>query len=94
MSNVSLLRAYTTSSSEVFFAVENDEPGPIIHLVALSTYISQGYEVIEIAASDLSDQDAMVGYLYRLGRALLGKDKAKALRENRGWYDATDGSDN
>ena len=55
---------------------------------------NKGFDVIRIAASDLSDQDAMAVHFYRLGRALLGRDKAKAIRENRGWYDATDAGDN
>ena len=46
-----------------------------------------GYEVIEIAASDLFDRDAMRKKFYRLGCFLLGKDQASAVRNNPEWFE-------
>ena len=48
----------------------------------------QGFEVIEIAASDLSDKAAMTTHFFRLAKAILGREKAKVIRENPEWYDA------
>lgn len=48
---------------------------------------ADGYEVIEIAASDLSDREAMRKHFYRLGRFLLGKAQATTLREDSAWFD-------
>ncbi len=47
---------------------------------------SQGYEVLEIAASDLEDRDAMTRHFFRLARWLLGKDKVREIRENQEWF--------
>jgi hypothetical protein len=47
---------------------------------------SLGYEVVEIAASDLADRGAMARHLFRLGRILLGKDEARAIRDNPTWF--------
>ena len=43
------------------------------------------YEVLEIAASDLHDQEAMRRQFYRLGRLLLGKDRAEEVRSSDWW---------
>lgn len=47
-----------------------------------------GYEVVEIAASDLDDRDAMAIHLARIARILVGKDAARVVREDRGWFEA------
>ena len=43
------------------------------------------YEVIEIAASDLSDRKAMRGHFFRLARLLVGLDRARTLRDTEEW---------
>ncbi len=50
------------------------------------TLRSKGYEVFAIAASDLSDQAAMAALFYRLARAVMGKDRARMVRENAEWF--------
>lgn len=45
------------------------------------------YEVFEIAASDLWDQDKMRQHFFRLGRILLGRDRARELRDAPTWYE-------
>jgi SOS-response transcriptional repressor LexA len=44
------------------------------------------YEVFEIPYTDLDDRAKMSQHFYRLGRILLGKDKAKSLRDNPAWF--------
>lgn len=44
------------------------------------------YEVFEIAATDLWDQEKMRQYFFRLGRILLGRDRAKELRDTPEWF--------
>ncbi len=44
------------------------------------------YEVIEIAASELSDRDAMRGHFFRLARLLCGLDRARQIRDEPGWF--------
>jgi len=43
------------------------------------------YEVIEIAATDLTDAAAMQRHFYRLGRLLLGKEEAERFRDDAAW---------
>jgi ATP-dependent helicase YprA (DUF1998 family) len=52
---------------------------------------SDGYEVIAIAASELSDAGAMIGHLSRLARVLLGKEQARAIKEDTRWFAGSDG---
>jgi hypothetical protein len=52
------------------------------------TLRSKGYEVFSVAASDLTDRGAMAAFFYRLGRVLIGKEKARGLREDTGWFGA------
>jgi hypothetical protein len=47
---------------------------------------SLGYEVIEVTYGDLTDREAMRRHLARLGRALLGKERATAIRDNDSWF--------
>jgi hypothetical protein len=52
---------------------------------------NRGYEVIEITHGQLSDRDAMALHFFRIGRLLLGKEKARTLREDPLWFSgATD----
>lgn len=46
----------------------------------------RGYEVIEIQASQLQDKEAMRKHFYRLGRLLLGRQAAEAIRAGDGWF--------
>lgn len=48
---------------------------------------SRGYEVFEIPFGHLSDRGAMVRHFYRLGRILLGKERATQLKEQPTWFD-------
>ncbi|EKU96555.1 helicase family protein with metal-binding cysteine cluster [Leptolyngbya sp. PCC 7375] len=48
---------------------------------------SEGYEVIEIPFGDLIDQAKMAKIFFRIGRALLGKTKAKDIRDRTDWFD-------
>lgn len=48
---------------------------------------NRGYEVVEIAYAQLFDRDAMVQHLYRIGRFLVGKESAKRLKEEAGWFE-------
>jgi ATP-dependent helicase YprA (DUF1998 family)/SOS-response transcriptional repressor LexA len=47
---------------------------------------AQGYEVIEIAASDLHDKDRMAGHFYRLARLLMGRERARDIRVDTSWF--------
>jgi hypothetical protein len=47
---------------------------------------AKGYHVIEIAASDLTDKEAMRRTFYKMGQILLGKQEAKALKEDLSWF--------
>jgi G:T-mismatch repair DNA endonuclease (very short patch repair protein) len=47
---------------------------------------SLGYEVLEVAYGDLSDREAMRRHLARLGRILLGKERAASLWEDDSWF--------
>jgi hypothetical protein len=47
---------------------------------------AKGYHVIEIAASDLTDKEAMRRTFYKMGQILLGKAEAKALKEDISWF--------
>ncbi len=48
------------------------------------------FEVIEIRSDDLSDIEAMREHFFRLGRALLGRDPALLVRDDRSWFTAPD----
>jgi hypothetical protein len=50
---------------------------------------SRHYEVFEIAASDLADRDAMAKHFFRLGRVLLGRDRARELRDEPSWFEGS-----
>jgi ATP-dependent helicase YprA (DUF1998 family) len=44
------------------------------------------FEVIAIAASELTDKAALVAHFRRIGRLLLGKQGAARLEQDTGWY--------
>jgi hypothetical protein len=48
---------------------------------------SLGYEVFEIAATDLDDRGAMRQHFFRLGRILIGRERARELRGDDAWFD-------
>jgi hypothetical protein len=45
------------------------------------------YEVIEIPVGNLDDPQAMAKYFYRIGKILVGKTKAKDIRDNPVWFE-------
>ncbi len=47
---------------------------------------NNGYEVIEIAVSNLNDEGAMVRHFRKLASYLGGNDLRQALREDRSWF--------
>jgi len=49
--------------------------------------VNEGYEVVTITCGDLSDHDKMAKILFRIGRMLLGKQQAKAIRDRADWFD-------
>ncbi|MFQ5751488.1 MAG: helicase-related protein, partial [bacterium] len=53
----------------------------------------QGYEVIEIAASDLYDRDRMARHLSRIAKLLIGRDEARRIRDNLDWFEDQETSD-
>jgi hypothetical protein len=48
---------------------------------------NEGYEVIRITVSDISDQKYMTRIFYRLGLLILDKTQAKNIREDTSWFD-------
>ena len=51
---------------------------------------NKDYLVLEIAASDLDDRDAMARHFYRLAIYLLGKPEARRIRDDKGWFEGGD----
>ena len=47
------------------------------------------YEVIEIPVGNLDDPQAMAKYFYRIGKILVGKTKAKDIRDNPAWFETS-----
>ncbi len=47
---------------------------------------SRDYEVLAIAASHLTDRDEMAGHFGRIARFLIGKERAKSVREDTSWF--------
>ena len=47
---------------------------------------ARGHEVLEIAASELDDREAMTRHLARLARFLLGRDKAREVKADDSWF--------
>ena len=50
---------------------------------------NSGYEVIEIAANDLDDENAMVRHFRRLANYLSMPDLRNQVRNNRSWFRET-----
>ncbi len=46
-----------------------------------------GYEVFEIPVGELGDRQTMVRQFFRIARVLIGKAKAKDIRDNPTWFD-------
>ncbi|GAB4477962.1 MAG: hypothetical protein OHK0037_39960 [Elainellaceae cyanobacterium] len=51
------------------------------------TLENQDYKVITIPVGQLDDRQAMAQHFHVLARYLLGKDRAKAIRDNPDWFD-------
>jgi SOS-response transcriptional repressor LexA len=51
---------------------------------------SRGFAVFEIAASELDDQPAMTRHFYRLAQVLMGKDRAREVRDRTDWFGAVE----
>lgn len=49
---------------------------------------NRAYEVFTIQYGQLTDPESMRKHFYRLGRVLLGKTKAEALRDDPSWFEA------
>jgi ATP-dependent helicase YprA (DUF1998 family) len=49
---------------------------------------ARSYEVFEVPYGHLSDPGAMRQLFFRLGRSLLGKDRATAIRDDASWFEA------
>ena len=47
---------------------------------------ARDFEVVEIVATELNDLDAMRGYFARIARILVGKQRAKEVREDISWF--------
>ena len=47
---------------------------------------AKGYDVFEIAGSDLDDRDAMARHFYRLTCVLTGQDHAREIRDQPTWF--------
>jgi len=50
---------------------------------------NDGYEVIAIPASELTDRTAMAAYFARLARYLIGKDAATKVKDDTSWFMST-----
>jgi hypothetical protein len=54
----------------------------------LRTFLrNSGYSVFEITATQLGDRDAMVRHFQKLGRLLVGAEKAKQVKDDTGWFE-------
>jgi hypothetical protein len=51
------------------------------------TLNNRDYKVIEIPVGNLDDRQAMAQHFHSLGRILLGKERAKSIRDNPEWFD-------
>lgn len=45
------------------------------------------YDVVVITATQLHDRAAMVQHFHKIARILIGKDRAKSVREDSAWYE-------
>jgi hypothetical protein len=104
--DIPLGRPLGSTTPDVFFPGDDDEPGICVYLDGLSEHIhgnphtaerdralrdelrGRYYEVFEIPASELEDREAMARHFYRLARELLGREKARDLRNDVSWFDA------
>lgn len=51
-----------------------------------STLRARHYDVVEIAATDLFDREQMKRHVARIARFVVGKARARAVREDESWY--------
>ncbi len=47
---------------------------------------ADGYDVVEITATELFDKEAMAGHLAKIARWLIGKDRANAVKADHSWW--------
>jgi len=47
---------------------------------------NQGYMVVVITFTELSDRDSLSGKFYRIARALMGKAQADRIRASPDWF--------
>lgn len=47
---------------------------------------ADGYDVLAITATELFDEGAMAGHLARIARWLMGKDRARSVKEDHSWW--------
>jgi hypothetical protein len=57
-----------------------------IDLAIRETLRSKNYEVIVVAATQLYDRAAMVGHFHRIARILIGRDRAREVRDDPSWF--------
>jgi len=57
-----------------------------IDMTIRETLRSRQYEVIVITATQLYDRAAMVGHFQRIARILIGRDRAREVRDDPSWY--------
>lgn len=50
---------------------------------------NRSYEVVTIAASELSDREAMTRHFARLARYIMGNERAREVRDANGWFGTT-----
>ena len=48
--------------------------------------MNDGYKVISITAIELDDKKAMIGYFRRIAKFLVGRDFAREIADNTGWF--------
>jgi hypothetical protein len=51
-----------------------------------TTLRGRAYEVVEIAASELFDRDQMIRHMARIAKLVDGKERARRVRDDLGWY--------
>ena len=51
-----------------------------------TTLRGRGYEVVEIAASDLNDREQMIRHVARIAKLVVSKERARAVRDDASWF--------
>jgi len=52
---------------------------------------ADGYDVLEIAATDLDDRGKMAQHFAKLARNLIGRDRAREIRDDASWFEGANG---